>query len=62
MLQIIDWWDERLSIISIFKGGYVHLGLADLTGFVPRLIGLKQGYMGYNVNYSDDELWGILER
>lgn len=53
------------SIISImsYLGGYVHLGLADLTGFVPRLVGLKPGYMGYADDVQqDDQLWKLLQK
>ena len=43
-------------------GGYVHFGLADLTGYSPRLVGLKEGYMGYSDSLSKDEIWDMLTR
>ena len=43
-------------------GGYVHLGLGDLTGFSPRLIGMKPGYMGYSDPIDEEQLWQMLRR
>jgi len=43
-------------------GGYVHLGLGDLTGFSPRLIGMRPGYMGYSDPIEEDQLWHMLRR
>jgi hypothetical protein len=43
-------------------GGYVHFGLADMTGYVPRLIGLKPGYTGYSDAFKDEQIWGLLVR
>eukprot|EP01041_Mallomonas_annulata_P003480 gene3480-6926_t len=43
-------------------GGYTHYGIADLTGFSPRLIGLKPGTMGYSDAMTDTEIWETLIR
>ena len=43
-------------------GGYSHYGLADMTGFCPRLVGLKPGYMGYSNDINDDSLWLLLKK
>lgn len=43
-------------------GGYSHYALGDMTGFCPRLIVIKPGFTGYCEDYSDDEVWKILER
>ena len=51
-----------IALTRWLAGGYVHLGLADLTGFVPRQIGLKPGYMGYSDNVQDgDNLWNTIK-
>lgn len=41
-------------------GGYSHYALADMTGFSPRLIGLKEGYMGFSDRFDPEEVWKIL--
>ena len=41
-------------------GGYTHFGLADMTGYCPRLIVLKEGFTGYSEEYDDQELWNML--
>ena len=41
-------------------GGYSHYALGDLTGFSPRMIGLKPGTMGFSEELSDEHLWSIL--
>lgn len=43
-------------------GGYSHYALADLTGYAPRLVGLKPGYMGYSDALTDSEVWDTLVR
>lgn len=43
-------------------GGYVHFALADMTGYSPRLVGLKEGYMGYSDALSSTEIWDMLVR
>lgn len=35
-------------------GGYVHFGLADMTGFAPRLVGIQPGHMGYSDAFTDE--------
>ncbi len=44
------------------SGGYVHFALADMTGYCPRLVGLKPGYMGYSDNLTEEEVWRTLNR
>lgn len=43
-------------------GGFTHYGLADLTGYCPRLLVLKEGYLGFAEKYEEDELWNTLMR
>lgn len=43
-------------------GGYSHYALADMTGFCPRLVGLKPGYMGYSNDITDESLWFLLRK
>jgi calpain len=43
-------------------GGFVHNGLADLTGYSPRLIVMKEGYVGFSKKYDKEEIWGILQQ
>jgi hypothetical protein len=43
-------------------GGYTHYGLADMTGFCPRLVVMREGYLGYSGKYSPEEIWNLLER
>ena len=43
-------------------GGYSHFGLADMTGYSPRLVGLKPGYMGYSNDITDASLWQLLSK
>eukprot|EP01038_Epipyxis_sp_PR26KG_P009214 gene9214-12425_t len=43
-------------------GGFTHYGLADMTGFCPRLIVMKQGYIGYSEAFSDEDIWKLLNR
>ena len=43
-------------------GGYTHYGLADMTGFCPRLIVMREGYLGYSEKYSNDEIWEMLKQ
>lgn len=43
-------------------GGFTHYGLADMTGYSPRLIVMKEGYLGYSESYSPDEIWTMLTR
>ncbi len=43
-------------------GGYVHLALADLTGYSPLSLVLKQGYVGFSQLYSPEEIWQLLTR
>lgn len=43
-------------------GGYVHFGLADMTGFAPRLVGIQPGHMGYSDAFTSDQLWKMLRR
>jgi hypothetical protein len=43
-------------------GGYTHYGLADMTGFCPRLVVLREGYLGYSEKYNDKEVWELLTR
>ncbi len=40
----------------------MHFGLADLTGFLPRMVGLKEGYLGFADDYNDDIMWSLLKR
>lgn len=40
----------------------MHLGLSDITGYVPRLLGLQRGFMGYSRDYTDEQLWGLILR
>jgi len=41
-------------------GGYSHYALADMTGFSARLIGLKEGYMGYSDKMDPEDVWNML--
>eukprot|EP01035_Chromulina_nebulosa_P022786 gene22786-29502_t len=43
-------------------GGYTHYGLADLTGYCPHQIVLREGYVGFSGKYEDDDLWNTLVR
>eukprot|EP01040_Poterioochromonas_malhamensis_P005074 gene5074-5439_t len=43
-------------------GGYTHYGLADMTGFCPRLVVFREGFLGYSEKYSDDEIWTMLNK
>lgn len=43
-------------------GGYTHYGLADMTGKCPRLLVMREGYLGYSESYSADEVWETLSR
>jgi hypothetical protein len=43
-------------------GGFTHNGLADMTGFCPRLIVMREGYLGYSEPYSDEDVWALLTR
>jgi hypothetical protein len=41
-------------------GGYTHFGLADMTGFCPRLIVLREGVEGFSEKYEPDDVWSML--
>lgn len=41
-------------------GGYTHNGLADMTGFCPRLIVMREGFLGYSEKYQKDDIWKLL--
>lgn len=41
-------------------GGFSHNGLADMTGYCPRLIVLRKGYLGYSEEYQPQEIWDML--
>jgi hypothetical protein len=41
-------------------GGYTHYGLADMTGFCPRLIVMREGFLGYSEKYEKDDIWKLL--
>ncbi len=41
-------------------GGYSQYAMADMTGYSPRLVGLKPGFMGYAQDINDESLWKIL--
>jgi hypothetical protein len=43
-------------------GGYTHYGLADMTGYSPRLIVFREGYLGFSQSYSADQLWELLTK
>jgi hypothetical protein len=43
-------------------GGYTHYGLADMTGFSPRLIVMREGYLGFSQKYEPNDLWALLQR
>ena len=43
-------------------GGYVHFALSDMTGYCPRLVGLKPGYLGYSDNLTEEDVWRTLNR
>lgn len=43
-------------------GGYTHFGLADMTGFCPRLIVMREGYLGFSEKYTSEEIWEIISR
>ncbi len=43
-------------------GGFTHYGLADMTGFCPRLIVMREGYLGYSEPYTPEEIWQMLRR
>ena len=43
-------------------GGYTHYGLADLTGYCPHQIVLREGYVGFAEKYEGNELWNTLVR
>ena len=42
--------------------GYTHYGLADLTGYCPRLIGMKPNSMGYTEDISEKEMKDTLTK
>jgi hypothetical protein len=44
------------------KGGYVHYGLGDLTGFSPRAMGLRPGYDFFSDKFGKEEVWHILNK
>ena len=41
-------------------GGYSHFALADMTGYSPRMIGLKPGVIGYSDELDTEEVWKML--
>ena len=43
-------------------GGYTDFGLADLTGFCPHQLVLREGYLSYSEKYESDDLWNTLVR
>lgn len=43
-------------------GGFVHYGIADMTGYCPRLIVLKEGLVGYAQKFSKDDIWNLLKQ
>eukprot|EP01033_Poteriospumella_lacustris_P005213 gene5213-3723_t len=43
-------------------GGYTHYGLADMTGFSPRLVVMREGYLGFSQRYEPDDLWALMSR
>jgi hypothetical protein len=43
-------------------GGFTHYGLADMTGYCPRLIVIKPGFMGYSEKYDEEDIWRLLLR
>lgn len=43
-------------------GGYTHYGLADMTGFCPRLVVMREGYLGFSEPYTPDDVWSLLHR
>lgn len=43
-------------------GGYTHYGLADMTGYCPHLVVMREGYLGYSQSYTPDEIWQMLTR
>jgi calpain len=43
-------------------GGYTHYGLADMTGYCPRLVVMKEGFLGYSEKYTSDDIWKLLQR
>lgn len=43
-------------------GGFTHYGLADMTGFCPRLLVMREGYLGYSEPYRPEDVWGMLVR
>ncbi|RYH31540.1 hypothetical protein EON65_02390, partial [archaeon] len=43
-------------------GGYTHYGLADMTGFCPRLVVMREGYLGFSEPYTPDDVWSLLQR
>ena len=38
-------------------GGYVHYGLADMTGFAPIQMVIKEGHQGFHEEWDKDLLW-----
>lgn len=43
-------------------GGFTHYGLADMTGFCPRLVVMREGYLGYSEPYCPEDVWSLLVR
>ncbi|KAJ1399835.1 hypothetical protein B484DRAFT_245813 [Ochromonadaceae sp. CCMP2298] len=43
-------------------GGFTHYGLADMTGFCPRLIVMREGYLGFSEKHAPDEIWRLLRQ
>jgi calpain, invertebrate len=43
-------------------GGYSHFALADMTGYTPRLIVVKPGFIGYSEPWTEDQVWDLLVR
>ena len=41
-------------------GGYVHYGLADMTGFAPIQMVIKEGHQGFHEEWDKDLLWDRL--
>ena len=61
MQYISETWLFHLSWIPTV-GGYSHYALGDMTGYSPRMIGLKPGYLGYAEALGSEEIWSTLER
>lgn len=43
-------------------GGYTHYGLADMTGFCPRLIVMREGLLGFSEKYGENEIWTMINQ